>query len=89
MKKSIYTRQYALFLELLRDTREQAGLTQQAIAAKLNATQSFVSKCERGERRLDVVELRTWCAALGLDMLDFVTCFEAACINDSTVSQIL
>ena len=79
MEKSIHSREYALFLDLLRDTREQAGLTQQCMAAMLNATQTFISKCERGERRLDVVELRLWCAALGVEMSEFVAQFDAAC----------
>ncbi len=79
MEKSIHSREYALFLELLRTTREQAGLTQQSVAARLDATQTFVSKCERGERRLDVVELNAWCAALGITMCDFVRRFEVLC----------
>lgn len=64
MDKSIHTREYALFLELLRRTREQAGLTQIAVAERLDVAQSFISKCERGERRLDIVELRQWCRAI-------------------------
>ena len=72
MEKSIYTRQYGVFLTLLREAREDAGLTQQDLAAKLDTTQSQVSKCERGERRLDVIELREWCAALGVKTPKFV-----------------
>jgi len=63
MEKSIYSMEYTLFLGVLRAVREEAGITQQEIAARLGATQSFVSKCERGERRLDIVELRAWCSA--------------------------
>jgi len=79
MEKSLYSREYRLFLEMLRAARQEAGLTQGDIAAKLAATQSFVSKCERGERRLDVVELRAWCVALGMSLNEFIARFEAAC----------
>lgn len=72
MEKSIYSDEYKLFIKLLRGARERFGLTQQEIAERLNATQTFVSKCERGERRLDVVELRAWCTALGITLNDFL-----------------
>ena len=58
MEKTIYSQEYALFLKLLRDTREKLGLTQTELAERLGQTQSFVSKVERSERRIDVVELR-------------------------------
>jgi hypothetical protein len=38
----------------------------------LNETQTFISKCERGERRIDVIELRTWCHALRADLPIFL-----------------
>lgn len=79
MDKSIHTREYALFLELLRRTREQAGLTQIAVAERLDAAQSFISKCERGERRLDIVELRQWCRAIDTTVEEFTSRFDAAC----------
>ena len=52
--------------------REQAGLTQDDLASRLGETQSFVSKCERGERRMDVVELREFCKAMGITLDRFV-----------------
>ncbi|MGF6289650.1 helix-turn-helix domain-containing protein [Paraburkholderia youngii] len=72
MEKTIYSGQYALFIKLLRAAREDAGLTQEEVAARLKATQTFVSKCERGERRLDIIELRNWCKALGIPAAQFV-----------------
>lgn len=48
MEKSIYTKEYGLFLGLLRNAREEKGLTQIDIAKKLEQTQSFISKVERG-----------------------------------------
>lgn len=78
MEKSIYTREYGLFLGLLRNAREEKGLTQNDVAEKLNQTQSFVSKVERGERRLDVVELRSFCAAIGTPFSEFIAEIERA-----------
>jgi transcriptional regulator with XRE-family HTH domain len=71
MDKTIYSERYQAFLHLLRGTRESLGISQVELATRLSETQSFVSKCERGERRLDVVELSTWCAAMGVSLSDF------------------
>lgn len=48
---------YREFLDQLRAARLEAGLTQVEVAAKLGKPQSWISKCERGERRVDIVEL--------------------------------
>jgi transcriptional regulator with XRE-family HTH domain len=76
MQKSLHSRHYKIFLTELRDARVRLGVTQVELATRLDATQSFVSKCERGERRLDVAELRLWCKALGIRMSDFVSHYE-------------
>lgn len=76
MQKSISSRHYAHFLKTLRETREKAGISQEDLAARLGETQSFVSKCERGERRMDIVELREFCKAIGLALETFVKQFE-------------
>lgn len=56
MRKSIYNSDYNSFLTLLIKARKEIGLTQSELAAKLNKPQSFVSKYESGERRIDVIE---------------------------------
>ncbi len=76
MEKSIYTREYGVLLRLIREAREQAGITQVELAKKLKQSQSFVSKCERGECRLDVIQLKTICQALGVSLSDFVNRLE-------------
>jgi transcriptional regulator with XRE-family HTH domain len=48
---------YQQFLERLRLARQEAGLTQYEVADRLGKPQSFVSKCETGERRVDFIEL--------------------------------
>ena len=61
---------------LLRQLREQAGLRQIDVAQKLGEGQSFVSKYESGERRLDLLELRRVSRALGISLIDLVERFE-------------
>jgi len=78
MEKSIHSARYALFLKVLREARERAGLTQVQLARKIRETQTFVSKCEQGERRIDVIELRTFCQAFGLSLKQFVGALERA-----------
>ena len=55
--RSTHSRRYRAFLDRLKAARESAGLTQAEVAQALGRPQSFVSKCESGERRLDVIEL--------------------------------
>ena len=73
MQKSIHSPRYRAFLRLLRDTRQQAGITQEELAQRLGESQSFVSKCERGERRLDIVETHAICEALGVPLSRFAS----------------
>ena len=65
--KSVFTDEYEAFVQRLALARRQAGLTQQDLANRLNRHQSFVSKFERCERRLDVLEFVTICRVLNLD----------------------
>jgi transcriptional regulator with XRE-family HTH domain len=76
MDKSIYTREYAVVLRLLRQCRDEAQLTQVDLARKLRQSQSFVSKIECGDRRLDIVQLRTICRVLRIELAEFVRRFE-------------
>jgi transcriptional regulator with XRE-family HTH domain len=54
-----YTKAYERFLVRLATARLQAGMTQAQVAKRLGRPQSFVSKIESGERRVDVIELKT------------------------------
>lgn len=67
MVKSLHTPAYAAFRRLMADARERQGLTQAELATRLGKPQSFVSKYESGERRLDVVEFVLVCEALGVE----------------------
>ncbi|MDM4015140.1 helix-turn-helix domain-containing protein [Roseiconus lacunae] len=76
MEKNLYTERQNALLSLLRSTREQAGLRQEDVAERLGRPQSFVSKYESGERRLDILELYDVCEALGTSMAGFVESLE-------------
>lgn len=66
VRKAIFTKRYERLLTLLIEARRTAGMTQVQLAEALSRPQSFVSKYERGERRLDVVEFLEVCEALGV-----------------------
>ncbi|QLY30409.1 helix-turn-helix transcriptional regulator [Nocardia huaxiensis] len=72
MEKSIYSAEYQRLCAVLRQLRQDAGLTQVEVAARLDVPQSFVSKYESGERRLDVIELRYVAEALGVTLGEVV-----------------
>lgn len=57
---------------ILRRCRLESGLTQAQLAERINETQSFVSKYESGEQRLDLYELEKICDAIGVPLLDFI-----------------
>jgi len=61
MPESIYSREYKNVIKRLKEARLESGLNQQDVAVKLGKPQSYVSKIERGERRLDVAELSGFC----------------------------
>jgi transcriptional regulator with XRE-family HTH domain len=65
--KSVFSEDYAAFLAILVAARQKAGLTQAVVASALGRPQSYVSKFERGERRLDVIEFLALSRVLGAD----------------------
>lgn len=56
MPNSMHSQKYQIFREMLVDARLKTGLTQVQVAEKIDKPQSYVSKYERGERRLDFTE---------------------------------
>lgn len=58
MPKTIHTSEYQKITERLKQARLNAGLTQEDVAMKLDKPQSYVSKVEAGEQRIDVIELK-------------------------------
>lgn len=76
MKQSTYSSDYAHLLAELRSARVATGVSQVQLAEALGQLQTYVSKCELGDRRLDVIELRTWVIALGGDPVAFMAGLE-------------
>lgn len=76
MEKTIYSKGYQRLIKQLRKARERLNLSQTELAERMGQTQSFVSKSERGERRIDVVELHAFCAALEIPFVPFVAEFD-------------
>ena len=70
--KSVFSDKYDQFRQRLVEERKQAGLTQVELSERLSRPQSFVSKYERGERRLDVIEFFEVARAIGIDPFDFL-----------------
>lgn len=68
--KSIYSDDYIHIISILRAVRKKKNITQSEMASLLNVTQSFISKVENCERRLDVIEFLSWTDALEISVLD-------------------
>ena len=67
LTKSLYTKEWEVLLELLRDLREKKEWTQEQLSKKLGRPQSTVSKIEAGERKLDVVQFIDYLQILEAD----------------------
>jgi transcriptional regulator with XRE-family HTH domain len=78
VKKGLFKKEYKVLLEQIYRLRLGSGLRQADLADKLGVPQSFISKIESGERKIDLVELRALCKALGSDINEFTDEFEKA-----------
>lgn len=76
MQKTLYSKENQILRQLLTQTRDDAGLTQVELGAMLDEDQTWVSKVERGIRRLDLIELTRWSEAVGLTLSTFVQRYE-------------
>lgn len=74
--KANLKKDYLLVTELLYRLRINSGITQQQLAEILNVPQSYISKVETGERRVDLLELKEICKALNSNLIEFVTMLE-------------
>ena len=82
MKKSFNTKEHKILISMLYQLRVSSGLRQSDLAELLNVPQSFVSKIESGERRIDLIELRAILKCFNTDIVEFVNELEKK-INES------
>lgn len=76
MPNPIHDPKYQVFRQMLLEARKEKGLQQVEVAEKLGKTQSFVSKYERGERRLDFCEFIEVAIALEIDFAEFIANYQ-------------
>jgi transcriptional regulator with XRE-family HTH domain len=80
--RTIHSPEQRSLIALLRELRQESGVSQTELAKRLGRPQSFVSKYEAGERRLDLVELALICDALGANLVELVRRFEVGRAGD-------
>ena len=84
MMKSVFTDAYKVLLQHLISARKSANITQQELANRLRKPQSFVSKYENGERRLDIIEFLIISRHIGIDPYQLIQQIEAILSNNTT-----
>ena len=82
MMKSLNSKEHKILLSTLYRLRVGSGLKQAELARELGVPQSFISKIETGERRIDLVELKSIVEIMGSSLAEFVSEFEKN-INES------
>lgn len=75
--KTIDNSDYKVFIELLKEARISRNITQIELAKRLGTDQTYISKYETLERRLDLSELRAICKAIGISLTKFVQEYES------------
>jgi len=68
----VFSSEYGIVREVLIEARRQAGLSQRALAARLEKTGSHVAMIERGQRRVDLLEFCRMAESLGLPAQELV-----------------
>ncbi|MDR1026076.1 MAG: helix-turn-helix domain-containing protein [Lactobacillus sp.] len=71
MTKSVFSKKYKILREMLAEERLKANLSQRELSDRMGVVQTFVSKYELGERRIDVVELAQILEAMGINPIKF------------------
>lgn len=87
MNKIIYKKRLEAFNEVLKQERVGHSISQKDLSSMLGIPQSFISKSENGERRLDVIELMEYCDAMGCTLTDFAFRLEGRLFSEDLMSQ--
>lgn len=72
MVKTITTKEYARFIDKLCEARHKAGLKQIEVAKKMKRPQSYISRVESGEYRLDILEVKRFAKLYKKNINDFL-----------------
>lgn len=84
MKHSVHSREYKKFRERLKQARIELDLSQTEVADRIGQLQAYVSKCEKGERRVDVIELLEFATVYGKGVDFFVSNIDLSNVADKT-----
>jgi transcriptional regulator with XRE-family HTH domain len=82
LTKQEHQGQYSKFIDALRGARFQTGLTQSEVAKLLGRSQDWVSRCETGEHRVDIVELLAFLKIYKQEVASFLQLIDKANINN-------
>ena len=72
MSKTIWTKEYAVFIKKLRQARQDSGLKQIEVAKKLKRPQSYISRVESGVYRLDIIEVKQFALIYGKNISELI-----------------
>ena len=72
MKKNTYSSEYKSFSKRLKEARKKAGFTQKEVAEKLGKTQSYISKIEKSDLRIDIIQLKEFVELYKKDLDYFI-----------------
>jgi len=70
LSKQLRTARHRKVIAVLAEVRTKAGVTQRELARRLDRAHSYVSRIEKGDRRLDVPEMIQWCEVLDADPVE-------------------
>lgn len=84
-KKTIHTQEYRELINSLVTARKNAGLTQGDVAFKLGYTQSFISKIENSQVRIDPILLKRFAEIYEIDLMDLLNSIKSGGINDRRI----
>ena len=72
MSNNLYTKEHKAIIEKLKKARVEAGLDQVEVAKKLNKTQSYISKIESGQRKVEALQLKKFAKIYNKDINYFI-----------------